>query len=150
LLPDRIKRTVVLFPLGARREAERDAPSVSVQRVLAVGVALATVGAGAPAWAGDTERASVGPGGRQGDRLSENASLSADGRFVAFESSAANLVPGDTNDTRDIFVRDRRTNRTRRVSLGPNDVEDIFVHDPPHGPDDAGQRRAGRRRGRQV
>ena len=39
--------------------------------------------------------------------------ISADGRFVAFSSAATNLVPGDTNGTHDVFVRDRQTGTTR-------------------------------------
>src|SRR5207247_356418 len=39
------------------------------------------------------------------------------GRFVAFETSASTLVPGDTNDVRDIFVRDRLMATTERVSI---------------------------------
>ncbi len=44
--------------------------------------------------------------------------MSADGRFVAFESFASNLVAGDTNGTFDVFVRDRLAGVTRRVSVG--------------------------------
>ena len=44
-------------------------------------------------------------------------SLSADGRLVAFESMAANLVPGDTNDKCDVFIHDRHTRVTQRVSV---------------------------------
>ena len=40
-------------------------------------------------------------------------SISADGRFVAFQSLASNLVPGDTNNVADIFVRDRVSHTTR-------------------------------------
>src|SRR2546425_10236145 len=43
--------------------------------------------------------------------------LSADGRFVAFVSRATNLVPGDTNGSWDVFVRDRHTGITERVSV---------------------------------
>ena len=86
--------------------------------VLAVGLA-ATAGPAMPAWAqGTTERVSVGPGGAQGNGFSDDPALSADGRFVAFESDASNLVPGDTNDAVDVFVRDRQTGTTRRVSSG--------------------------------
>ncbi len=72
-----------------------------------------------PAWAGTTERASVGPDGRQGNGASSFPSVSADGRFAAFNSEAANLVQGDTNGVNDVFVRDRERGRTERVSLGP-------------------------------
>ncbi|GAB6140141.1 hypothetical protein JCM14076_08700 [Methylosoma difficile] len=43
--------------------------------------------------------------------------LSANGRFVAFNSDASNLVASDTNGSRDVFVRDRQTNKTTRVSI---------------------------------
>jgi len=46
-------------------------------------------------------------------------SISADGRFVAFESGAANLVPNDSNNRNSIFVRDLVENRTWRVDNGP-------------------------------
>jgi Tol biopolymer transport system component len=68
--------------------------------------------------AGTTARVSLGPGGAQGDFYSDNPALSANGRFVAFESGASNLVPGDSNGVLDVFVRDRQTGTTRRVSLG--------------------------------
>jgi len=44
-------------------------------------------------------------------------SISANGGFVAFNSFASNLVPGDTNNTADIFVRDLSNNTTTRVSI---------------------------------
>jgi hypothetical protein len=50
-------------------------------------------------------------------------SISADGRFVAFLSSVNNLVPGDTNATVDVFVRDRAAGTTERVSLGANGTQ---------------------------
>jgi Tol biopolymer transport system component len=65
--------------------------------------------------AGRTTRVSVGTDGRQADHDSEQPSISADGRYVAFTSFAANLVPGDTNQQYDGFVHDRRTGRTTRV-----------------------------------
>jgi Tol biopolymer transport system component len=72
--------------------------------------------------AGRTTRVSVSNKGKQAtDRLrngSTSPSISADGRYVAFASSAANLVPGDTNRRPDIFVRDRKLGKTIRVSVG--------------------------------
>jgi WD40 repeat protein len=65
---------------------------------------------------GKTERVSVSTSGGEGGSWSQAASLSADGRFVAFESRARNLVPGDTNMSFDIFVHDRQTGVTERVS----------------------------------
>ncbi|MEG4072144.1 calcium-binding protein [Microcoleus sp. Pol14C2] len=64
-----------------------------------------------------TTRVSVDSAGNYGNRDSYNPSISADGRFVAFLSNSTNLVPGDTNDNDDIFVRDLSTNTTTRVSV---------------------------------
>ena len=52
--------------------------------------------------------------------------LSADGRFVALDSAASNLVAGDRNSAADVFVHDRRTGKTERVSLSSRggEVED--------------------------
>ena len=62
------------------------------------------------------ERVSINDLGEEGDGQSLNPSVSADGRYVAFESDAANLVPGDhAND--DVFVRDRLLGRTEKVSV---------------------------------
>ena len=66
-----------------------------------------------------TRPVSVGPGGRQANGPSGNPAISASGRYVAFTSSASYLVAGDTNDSRDVFVRDRVSRVTGRVSLGP-------------------------------
>jgi Tol biopolymer transport system component len=49
--------------------------------------------------------------------VSADASVSADGRYVAFSSSAANLVPGDANNLPDVFVRDMQTGTTTLVSV---------------------------------
>jgi hypothetical protein len=57
---------------------------------------------------GTTERMSVATDGAQADSGSYEASLSADGTYVAFSSTARNLVSGDTNGFVDIFVRDLR------------------------------------------
>jgi Tol biopolymer transport system component len=70
---------------------------------------------------GVTERVSVGSGSSEGDGPSGNPSISADGRYVAFYSEAANLVTGDTNGVGDVFVRDRTTGTTERVSEDSQD-----------------------------
>ena len=70
---------------------------------------------------GGTIRVSVGPDGAQGNSYSSGVvSLSADGRWIAFTSAASNLVPFDTNGHEDVFVHDRNTGQTRRVSVGPD------------------------------
>ena len=58
-----------------------------------------------------------------GDHLGDYGDMTPDGRFVVFASSASNLVAGDTNGVGDVFVRDRRTGVTERVSVGPKGVE---------------------------
>ena len=66
---------------------------------------------------GSTVRASVSSTEAQANGGSARASISADGRFVAFHSDATNLVVNDTNDTRDVFVRDLQEGVTTRVSV---------------------------------
>jgi hypothetical protein len=56
---------------------------------------------------GATERVSVSSGGEQGSDSSDKPSMSADGRYVGFLSSASNLVAGDTNGWWDVFVHER-------------------------------------------
>jgi len=72
---------------------------------------------------GETRRVSVNSGGVQGNYSSYHPSISADGRYVAFYSFADNLVEGDTNGTWDIFVHDRTTGVTKRVSVDSGGVE---------------------------
>jgi Tol biopolymer transport system component len=72
---------------------------------------------------GQTTRVSVASDGAQGNGPSWGPSISADGRFVAFESRASNLVPGDTNGTTDVFVHDRHTGQTMRVSVASDGRE---------------------------
>src|SRR5438477_460507 len=66
---------------------------------------------------GTTERVSVASGGTQSNGASLGSALSADGRLVTFQSDATNLVVGDTNGATDVFVRDRQTGMTGRVSV---------------------------------
>ena len=72
---------------------------------------------------GTTERASVSSAGAEADGETLSASISADGRYVAFSSRAGNLVAGDTNDWSDVFVRDRVAGTTRRVSVSTLGVQ---------------------------
>jgi Tol biopolymer transport system component len=74
--------------------------------------------------AGTTTRVSVSSAGAQatgGD--SRNAFISANGRFVAFASEAVDLVTGDSNALKDIFVHDLKTGETTRVSLNSAGVQ---------------------------
>ncbi|MEU5342347.1 hypothetical protein AB0H18_16155 [Streptomyces sp. NPDC020766] len=94
--------------------------------------ATASAAQAAPAAPG-TEKVSVAPDGADGDHGSGVSGLSANGRYVAFRSQAANLVAGDTNGTTDAFVRDLGTGVTSRVSTaadgsqGDGDVEDVSL-----------------------
>lgn len=77
---------------------------------------------------GETTRVSRGIANSEANGDSFIPAISADGRYVAFQSAASNLVPGDTNGTPDsyqgvdVFRYDRQTNQTERVSVG-NDGE---------------------------
>jgi hypothetical protein len=79
--------------------------------------ALVALASGAAATQATTTRLSVSTAGVQGNFLSFEAFISADGRFVAFQSSATNLVGGDTNSAPDVFVRDIDGGVTERVSV---------------------------------
>jgi Tol biopolymer transport system component len=68
-----------------------------------------------------TKRVSVSSSGNQADGYSYNTSISADGRYVVFTSTAQNLVEGDTDGATDIFVRDR-----------DSDADGVF-DEPTHG-----------------
>jgi Tol biopolymer transport system component len=81
---------------------------------------------------GVMERVSVSSGGEQGNSVSGASSVSADGRFVAFNSFSSNLVPDDTNGSGtgcggciDVFVRDRLNGTTERVSLDSGGIESV-------------------------
>ena len=72
---------------------------------------------------GATSRVSVSTAGVQGTGSSYGPVVSGDGRFVAFYSSASNLVAGDTNGRRDVFVHDRVSGSTSRVSVSTAGVQ---------------------------
>src|SRR5262249_8085836 len=88
--------------------------------VAIVGMALLCGPGGAQSrW---TTRMSVDSSGSQGNADSGNAEargpgLPPDARFVSFDSLASNLVAGDTNGVLDVFLRDRNTGTTTRVSV---------------------------------
>ncbi len=72
---------------------------------------------------GLTTRVSVDSGGIQGNGESEDPALTGNGRYVAFESDASNLVAGDLNTSTDVFVHDTKTGETTRVSVATSGVE---------------------------
>ncbi len=73
--------------------------------------------------AGTTERVSVVSGPVESDGASSEHAVNADGRYVAFMSTADNLVAGDTNGAPDVFVRDRQAGTTERVSVATDGTE---------------------------
>ena len=91
----------------------RGGPALLVAATAGVLLVLPASGAGtAP-----TERVSVATGGAQANGNSVAPAISKDGRYVAFYSTATNLVGADTNRARDVFVHDRQTGATTRVSV---------------------------------
>jgi len=73
--------------------------------------------------ANETEVVSVASDGTPGNGGSSKPYVSADGRYVAFESAASNLVPGDTNEFQDVFVRDRVAAVTERENVSTDGVQ---------------------------
>ncbi len=69
---------------------------------------------------GTTVRVSTDSSGNQANGTSEVRGISADGRYVLFESNATNLVDGDTNARQDVFVKDMLTGKTIRASTDSN------------------------------
>lgn len=82
---------------------------------------------------GQMQRVSVASDGAQANSdTSFHVSISADGRYVAFESAASNLVAGDTNGQLDAFVHDRLTGVTERVSIASNGAQGNQVSSSPN------------------
>jgi Tol biopolymer transport system component len=86
---------------------------------------------------GLTTRVSVATGGAESNRGgSFSPSISADGRYVAFYANAGALVADDSNRAADVFVHDRQTGETTRVSLSSEGIEaDGGSYDPSISPD---------------
>lgn len=119
---------------GAQANGDSDDPSVSGDGTFVAFHSVATnLVAGDTNGASDifvrsfgasaTTRASVAAGGLQANGDSNYASMSADGRFVVFQSSATNLVGDDLNASHDIFLRDQLTAQTLRLSKNSSGVE---------------------------
>jgi hypothetical protein len=104
------------------------APTTAARRLTAAGVAtacalmmtLASIGTAAARTAPQTIRVNVRTPSGQANAGAFYESVSGSGRFIAFESDATDLVSGDTNGVSDVFVRDRRTHQTTRVSVRSN------------------------------
>jgi TolB protein len=122
-------KRISLKSSGNEVNADSDAPALSASGRF---VAFESVGQFVPGDTGTdadifvrdtgshkTTRVSVKSDGGEANGDSEQASVSADGRLVAFTSEAA-LVAGDTNGVEDVYVRDRKAGKTKRVSVTPS------------------------------
>ncbi len=90
-------------------------------RTAVLGAAILAIAGCSPVW---ITRTNVASDGTQANQPSfAGGAISADGRFVAFESFANTLVPNDTNDAVDIFVRDNLTGTTERVSVASDESQ---------------------------
>ena len=69
-------------------------------------------------WAGTNILVSAATSGLPGNADSDSAAMTPDGRYVAFVSAASDLVAGDTNGIRDVFVRDLVAGTTTLASVG--------------------------------
>ena len=87
---------------------------------------------------GAIERVSVSSSGTQANGTSMDPVISGDGRYVAFASGATNLVSGDTNGQRDLFLHDRDTDTTTRISVGTGGAQANGASNEPS-IDDAGR-----------
>src|SRR6266511_3924965 len=72
------------------------------------------------------------PGTGVGNADSDSPAISADGRYVVFASAASNLISGDNNGWRDIFLRDRQARTTTRVSVSSSGAQATFPSDVPN------------------
>jgi hypothetical protein len=87
-------------------------------------VAIALAGAAAASAAITTERVSVSSSGRQNAHFGAYGGvISGDGRLVVFTSRARHLVPGDTSRGQDVFLHNRATGRTLRVSVADDESQ---------------------------
>jgi hypothetical protein len=112
----------------ARRDARSPPPvrlSIPAMRnrrlliTLLSGAAALVAAAPASAVVPTTARVSLDSSGAQIQGSNAQPAITADGRWVAFDSSSDKVVAGDANGKRDVFLRDRRTGETRLISAGP-------------------------------
>ena len=74
-----------------------------------------------------TALVTIATNGASGNGVSSYSTMTSDGRYVAFSSSANNLVAGDTNGIADVFVRDMQLGTTRLVSVGAMGTNTLFM-----------------------
>jgi Tol biopolymer transport system component len=96
------------------------------RRVLALALPVVALSAAPAAAQNPITRASVGPAGNEGKKDSgalSRPAFSRDGRFLAFDSNAGNLVGGDSNGVADVFVKELATGALVRVSVASNGTQ---------------------------
>ena len=76
-----------------------------------------------PLYANQIERVNVSSTGEQSNNNSLDPKTSADGQVVVYMSHADNLIEGDTNNQPDVFLYDRNTNVTERISISSSGVQ---------------------------
>ncbi|HTL17447.1 MAG TPA: hypothetical protein VL793_09430 [Patescibacteria group bacterium] len=84
---------------------------------------------------GTTTLISVNTNGNAGNGLSGDGCFTPDGRYVAFVSQASDLVPGDTNRLRDVFVRDTVAGTTVLASVGAVATNSLSLQSSSEGPE---------------
>jgi Tol biopolymer transport system component len=72
---------------------------------------------------GETMRVSVASNGDQAEKGGGDASISADGGYIGFGSESPDLVDGDTNESRDVFLHDLQTGETTRISVASDGTQ---------------------------
>ncbi|MEU9045323.1 MULTISPECIES: hypothetical protein [unclassified Kitasatospora] len=73
---------------------------------------------------GHVQQVDLADDGSRLDASVYDASISGDGRYVAFSTAATNVVPGQQKHEYDVFVRDRWTGRTELISAGTGSTSD--------------------------
>jgi len=74
-------------------------------------------------WTGTTTIQTLSPQGAISNNASMEAELTADGRYIIFDSAGSNLVANDTNARTDVFRRDLQTGVTLRISVGSGGIQ---------------------------
>lgn len=105
------------------RYLKRVAAGLAVWGVCATALPLTSAAATSEGRRPHTGLVSTAADGTGGDSDSGSPQVSANGRYIAFESWSANLLPGDTNGVNDIFVKDRRTGAVERVDVASDGTQ---------------------------
>lgn len=117
-------------PTSSTRRRRTSRRNAFLALPIAVGILL-LVSSVALSAGGTTGRVSVSSAGVQGNGSSNSAAISGDGRYVAFVSSASNLIANDGNSKSDVFVRDLTNGSITRVSVSTAEVEGHGVAEEP-------------------